>query len=160
MRVVLFVSDLIGAVRFYYFTFETFLLNSTLDALNRLSYSPKEMTTDHSREPGKGMAQNKNTIIVMMYIFPRQFGLHNVFTSEVDRRQTTHKFLDYTLRDEEISKKFSRTEDDANSLKVRLPKRLKGKAMDLVRKLQILHSRCPYFELLKHYCPVRFSGTV
>ena len=37
------------------------------------------------------------TVHVMKYIFPRQFGLHNVFTSPVDLRETVQPFKDYTL---------------------------------------------------------------
>jgi telomerase reverse transcriptase len=88
----------------------------------------------------------------MRYIFPRQFGLHNPFTSEVDSRQTVQPFKDYTLREEEVNKLFP---SDANP---KIPKRLRGKAADLVRKLRVLHSRCPYKSLLDYYCPVSFHS--
>ena len=86
-----------------------------------------------------------------MYIFPRQFRLHNVFTSTVDASLTTQKFQDYTLRDEEI----------ANFLKgakvpravPKIPKRLRGLPETLTHALLVRHGRCSYFELLKHYCP-------
>ncbi|PCH03091.1 Reverse transcriptase [Penicillium occitanis (nom. inval.)] len=45
-----------------------------------------------------------DTVHVMKYIFPRQFGLHNVFTSVVDSRETVQPFKDYTLREEEIAR--------------------------------------------------------
>lgn len=86
----------------------------------------------------------------MMYIFPRQFRLHNVFTSEVDSRETVQPFKDYTLREDEINQKY----DDGN---VKIPKRLRSEPIALVQKLQILHSRCPYNKLLEHYCPVSKS---
>lgn len=89
----------------------------------------------------------------MMYIFPRQFGLHNVFTSTVDRQKTAQKFQDYTLREEEIAAKFPPTKS-GDKPAIRVPKRLRGKTMELVRKLQVLHSRCSYAELLHYYCPV------
>ena len=85
----------------------------------------------------------------MMYIFPRQFSLHNVFTNDVDPRQTVQPFKDYTLREEEIKSRYL----SENSPKV--PKRLRGHAAQLVRRLQIQHSRCSYKKLLEHYCPVR-----
>ena len=83
-----------------------------------------------------------------MYIFPRQFGLHNVFTDDVDPRQTVQPFKDYTLREDEINARYSSAENP------KIPKRLRGQAVQLVRKLQIQHARCPYKKLLEHYCPV------
>lgn len=90
----------------------------------------------------------ENITQILMYIFPMQFGLHNVFTSEVDNRETVQPFKDYTLREEEIDSKYP----DAKAIKT--PKRLRGKARDLVKKFQILHSRCSYNSLLEYYCPV------
>ncbi|KAL9603334.1 MAG: hypothetical protein Q9219_001196 [cf. Caloplaca sp. 3 TL-2023] len=88
-----------------------------------------------------------HTIHVMKYIFPRQFGLHNVFTSSVDPTKTAQPFLDYTLRESEIARK------SAASARLQIPKRLRGAVFELVKKLQKLHSNCAYYELLKHYCP-------
>jgi telomerase reverse transcriptase len=93
----------------------------------------------------------------MMYIFPRQFGLHNVFTSTVNRQQTAQKFQDYTLREEEIKSKFPPREAGAKSHR-HVPKRLRGKTMHLVQRLQVLHARCSYAEMLHHYCPVSGYG--
>jgi telomerase reverse transcriptase len=91
-----------------------------------------------------------------MYMFPRQFNLHNVFTSNVDSRQTVQPFKDYTLREDEITKKYPVS---AKAPKVpKIPKRLRGKLVQLVQKLQIRHRRCPYKKILEYYCPVRFSS--
>ncbi|KAL2072875.1 hypothetical protein VTL71DRAFT_12218 [Oculimacula yallundae] len=109
-----------------------------IHVLNRYPL-PRTSADDQSISP--------HTIQVMMYIFPRQFGLHNVFTKHVDPRQTVQPFKDYTLREDEIKTKF-------NTKDPKIPKRLRGKAIDLVRKLQIRHSRCPYKLLLEHYCPI------
>lgn len=87
----------------------------------------------------------------MMYIFPRQFNLHNVFTSKVDHRKTAQKFPDYTLREEELSLAFK-------TKAVRTPKRLRGGAKRLIQQLQVLHGRCAYAELLRHYCPSAIDG--
>lgn len=95
----------------------------------------------------------KNTLKVMMYIFPRQFGLHNVFTSKVNTKETSQRLKDYTLREEEIFEKFGRLGDD--DVQVKIPKRLRGLGRDLVHKLQAFHRRCSYAQLLQHYCPVR-----
>lgn len=89
----------------------------------------------------------------MMYIFPRQFGLHNVFTSIVDRSKTSQKLQDYTLREEEIKSHFQGPTSDGKKGHIRIPKRLRGDAMRLVQRLQILHGRCSYKELLRYYCP-------
>jgi hypothetical protein len=100
---------------------------------------------------------SNHTVHVMKYIFPRQFGLHNVFTSTVDPRETVQPFKDYTLREQEIARHQrlaqSKSAGTAVSPTGCLPKRLRGQAVALVRKLQKLHSRCCYNELLKHYCP-------
>lgn len=89
---------------------------------------------------------------LIMYIFPRQFSLHNAFTSKVNLATTVQKFQDYTSREEEIAKLIPKGSDDARRMP-KLPKRLRGKPNDLVERLQILHRRCSYFEMLKHYCP-------
>lgn len=89
----------------------------------------------------------------MKYIFPRQFGLHNVFTSTVDSRETVQAFKDYTLREEEIKALYKGMAPDiAIREKSKVPKRLRGRAVELVRKMQIAHSRCSYTKLLDHYC--------
>ena len=90
------------------------------------------------------------TVQVMMYMFPRQFALHNVFTDDVDPRQTVQPFKDYTLREDEINARYPPAE------KPKIPKRLREKVVQLVRKLQVQHARCPYKKLLEHYCPVSF----
>lgn len=89
-----------------------------------------------------------NTIHTMMYIFPRQFGLHNVFTKNVDTRETVQPFQDYTLREDEINKKLSELSP------AKVPRRLRGRGVELMEKLQLQHSRCAYKKLLDHYCPV------
>lgn len=89
-----------------------------------------------------------------MYMFPRQFGLHNVFTSSVDPFQTSHKFQDYTLREVEIARKFGRLESAAHVRQIKVPKRLRGAAEQLVERVQIAHGRCSYVEMLRYYCPV------
>ena len=132
-----------------------------LDVLNRISYranskpagcttpqEPDMCVADHDRD-------NNGVIHVMMYIFPRQFGLHNVFTSLVDHLQTAQKLQDYTLREEEIAKKFAKKDKSGHPIPGHLPKRLRGTVRHLVQRLQILHGRCAYAEMLQYYCPVR-----
>ncbi|EFQ29316.1 telomerase reverse transcriptase [Colletotrichum graminicola M1.001] len=114
-----------------------------------LSRFPSIRCSNQTSEEEKStiaQANERNTLKVMMYIFPRQFGLHNAFTSSVDRSTTSQKLADYTLREEEISSLSEKQ-------KLRLPKRLRGDAKRLVERLQLLHGRCAYAELLRHYCP-------
>lgn len=90
---------------------------------------------------------------VTMHMFPRQFGLHNVFTSDVSYLETAQKFQDYTLREREITEYVEKSKRLSKDRMPKLPKRLRGRAWSLVRRLQLLHGRCSYGELLKHYCP-------
>lgn len=100
----------------------------------------------------------------MKYLFPRQFGMHNVFTCTVDPKESIQPFKDYTLREQEIAQsERSNTQKrsagtSSTAVKQRVPKRLRGEALDLVRKMQRLHSRCSYHDLLKHYCPSERIG--
>ena len=119
--------------------------NTHLDVLNRcmLSGSP-EATSSKAAE----IESEQHITKVMMYMFPRQFKLHNVFDSPTDHMRTVQKLHDYTTREDEISSKFP-----ADTI-IKTPKRLRGEARRLVQRLQILHGRCSYARLLKHYCPV------
>jgi telomerase reverse transcriptase len=102
----------------------------------------------------------------MRYIFPRQYGLHNVFTSKTDKRETAMPFKDYTLREKEIHQDMCKNlGDKVNNVdavtvwKQRVPKRLRGDLVTLIDKLRILNQRCSYMELLRHYCPVEVSAS-
>lgn len=124
---------------------ETTRFSRMVDALNRYGNSESQAHTVH----------------LMKYIFPRQFGLHNVFTSTVDSRETVQPFKDYTLREQEIASAARQKQAkggiaaaNAQQSKDQLPKRLRGLPVELIKKLQKRHARCPYKELLKHYCPV------
>lgn len=97
----------------------------------------------------------------MRYIFPRQFGLHNVFTSKVDPRESAMPFKDYTLREKDIHNSMCRElgekATDAQEIakwKSRVPKRLRGKVIEAIEKLRSLNQRCSYMKMLRHYCPV------
>ncbi|KAI4225667.1 MAG: hypothetical protein L6R36_003747 [Xanthoria steineri] len=97
-----------------------------------------------------------HTSHIMKYIFPRQFGLHNVFTSTIDPKETVQPFKDYTLREYEITRNpRGIIPSNPSSVRSPLPRRLRGGVFDLVSKLQKRHSQCAYYELLKHYCPLQ-----
>ena len=87
-----------------------------------------------------------HVIHILKYMFPRQFNLHNVFTSTVDRKETIQPLKDYTLREHEIA-----LQGGKGSF---IPKRLKGKTFDLVQRMMRLHKRCSYHALIEYYCPV------
>lgn len=96
-------------------------------------------------------------------MFPRQFGLHNVFTSTVDYKESSLPFKDYTLRDEEIarhnasrllSQRKTSPPDAGKNQRPVLPKRLRGTPFHLVERLRARHQKCAYAELLRRYCLV------
>lgn len=127
-----------------------------IDVLNRCPL--QQLDEKQNIEIRRRMNQQNevHTLKVMMYMFPRQFGLHNIFTSKVNIKETSQRLKDYTLREEEIFEKFAQFGN--NGAYPKTPKRLRGHARDLVRKLQILHQRCSYSQLLQHYCPVCLIG--
>ena len=96
----------------------------------------------------------------MKYIFPRQFGLQSVFA---DRGENTNQLNPYASREKEISelemyrKQTHARPDKSGDASEKLPKRLRGQAVDLVQKLRVRHARCSYGELLNYYCPSEVS---
>ena len=106
------------------------------------------LVTDDVQSP---QTPHSNTLHVMMYVFPRQFGLHNVFTSILDTCETVQPFKDYTVREDEIQALLRR------DTHMKVPRRLRSEALRLVQKLQILHQRCPYDALLKYHCELQVS---
>jgi telomerase reverse transcriptase len=126
-------------------------------------HAPTETSPDVlNRFPDR--QDHSQTIHIMKYIFPRQFGLHNVFMSKVDARETAMPCKDYTLREQEIKQVLMKacarkgaSSEEIEKWKSHLPKRLRGDAVALVDKLRTLNQRCSYFELLRHYCPVEVS---
>ena len=109
------------------------------------------------------LGDSLQTIHILRYMFPRQFGMHNVFTSRVDSRETAMPFKDYTLREKEIHHAMEREltqkglSHDANAIKKwksHIPKRLRGDVVAMVDKMRKLNSKCSYMEMLRHYCPI------
>ena len=120
---------------------------SDVDVLNRHQFPSQNWAEnsagDDAEQSGK---PDPNTLHVLMYMFPRQFGLHNVFTSVLDTQATVQPFKDYTVREEEIQARLRKDP------RIKVPKRLRGAATRLVQRLQVLHQRCPYDALLKYHC--------
>jgi telomerase reverse transcriptase len=100
---------------------------------------------------------------VMKYIFPRQSGLHNVFTSIVDKNETAQEFKDYTLREHEIKHaEYRRLNGRGPRIpprSLRAPKRLRGVTSQMIQEMRKRHSKCSYTQLLRHHCPVRAVDT-
>ena len=93
----------------------------------------------------------------MKYVFPRQFKLHNVFTSKVDARETVQPFKDYTLREQELLQRQNRVTKKASSprnAEQHLPRRLRGDVVGLIRSMQRRNLHCSHGKLVKYYCPV------
>lgn len=105
------------------------------------------------------LTDSKQSVHIIKYIFPSQFGLHNVFTSLVDKSETAQEFKDYTMREREIISTEHRNNQriGANSRAKgsKIPKRLRGEPFVMVHKIRKLHSRCSYTQLLRHHCPVQ-----
>ncbi|KEF53771.1 uncharacterized protein A1O9_10172 [Exophiala aquamarina CBS 119918] len=119
-------------------------------ALNRTGKVKVGLKHVHVFERFADTSQPMHSIHILKHVFPRQFGLHNVFTSNVDRAETAQPFKDYSIREAEIADKSKR-----HSMKV--PYRLRGEAIEMVRKMQRNHQQCSYSQLLRYYCPVRQS---
>lgn len=116
-------------------------------SLNRTGKVKFGLKHVHVLERFSDPTQRKHTIHVLQYVFPRQFGLHNVFTSVVDPAETAQPLKDYAFRETEIGEKWK-------GRQVNVPRRLRGGAIDMVRKLQRNHQNCSYSQLLRYYCPL------
>ncbi|EXV02575.1 telomerase ribonucleoprotein complex - RNA binding domain protein [Metarhizium robertsii] len=107
----------------------------SIHVLNRCCAGKDDGTSHHAEK------LNASTTKLTMYMFPRQFGLHNVFTSNVNVSETAQKFQDYTSREEEI-KEFTKDPNHCSKDGTpKLPKRLRGEAWRLIQRLQIGGSR-------------------
>ena len=124
-----------------------FSLTNGIDVLNRSGSSESLSDTVH----------------VMKYVFPKQFGLRNVFNSSGN----TFSMKDFTSREDEITKREIQQQAKAQNSKrsnthkqgnpgqsPRVPKRLRGKPVELVRLLQTRQRHCSYWQLLQYYCPL------
>ena len=132
-------------------------LKGRRDQFTQTTGAPNDVDANKKAPIKPGIEAIDGTNHLMMYIFPRQFGLHNVFTSTVSRRETTHPFKDYTLREDEIKAGINREQYRIGGREQKrssnLPRRLRGACFELVRRMQKRHARCSYNELLRHYCP-------
>lgn len=109
----------------------------------------------------------------MKYMFPRQFGLQNVFTPQSDGRNGMVNFKSGIFREKEITqmeyqrqlrqpqskKKCADADADGGVASLKVPKRLRG-MIETVRKLRNRNARCSYSQLLRYYCPTEVRHSV
>lgn len=106
---------------------------------------------EHVLERFSALNRSEHATHILKYVFPRQFGLHNIFTSKVDPMETAQPLKDYTFREAEILA--------APRKAAKVPRRLRGGPFCLVQKIQRNHKACSYSQLLRHYCPVSSSSS-
>ncbi|CCU74861.1 telomerase reverse transcriptase [Blumeria hordei DH14] len=101
-----------------------------------------------ARESGEDVSRiGQDSSYILMFIFPRQFGLHNIFSSGRDNSQSIQSCCHDKIREKEIKDKFP----SQNSIKI--PKRLRGKPIALTERMLALHKKCSYRKLVEYYCP-------
>ena len=97
-----------------------------------------------------------DALLLLKYLFPLQFGLHNVFTSSLAAKalKSSHSFPDYTSRKGELE----RRKEDRPSSKAGEARRVKGtKVRALVQELWARHGKCDYWKLRAICCPSKVS---
>ena len=114
-------------------------------ALNRNGQVQFGLKHVHVLQRYSQLDRREHTVHVMKHVFPRQFGLHSAFTSQVDSRESSQRFLDYTYREQEIDL-------ESKHSKTWIPRRLRGEAEKVIQKIRRNHARCSYSQLLRHYC--------
>ena len=92
-------------------------------------------------------SDQRHAVHLSKYVFPRQFGFHNVFTSKVDQAETVQKLKDYTFREQEITGRKGKAQGWA-------PRRVRGDPIRLLQKIHRNHKVCCYDQFLRHYCPL------
>lgn len=92
----------------------------------------------------EALFHQRRTRHLAKYVFPRHFGLHNVFTGARDYDTTTQPFRDYTVREVEIKALGA----------VRTPKALRP-VLKVLAKILARHDKINYRALLDRCCPSR-----
>ncbi|ERS98417.1 hypothetical protein HMPREF1624_05201 [Sporothrix schenckii ATCC 58251] len=127
-----------------------------LDQFPKLSKLPEESPRGHFL----ASVNKARTIRTVMHIFPKQFGLQNIFTSATDGGKLPRSLHHVFAREEEIVAKFGEEKLQEYNFQVPTPKRLRGTLLGLVEKMQTLHRKCSYAALLQYYCPDRSQGSI
>ncbi|SPO21381.1 uncharacterized protein UTRI_00858 [Ustilago trichophora] len=106
---------------------------------NSLSIDNKQHLKSH-----KAIFHDRRTRHLAKYVFPRQFGLHNVFTGARDFDTSTQPFRDYTVREVEIKALGAK----------RTPKAIRP-VLPVLAKILARHDKLNYRALLDRCCPSR-----
>ncbi|KAJ6145523.1 Telomere reverse transcriptase [Penicillium chermesinum] len=133
---------------------------SSLEQINQPPALVRQPQAKGSNEGSKritdGASRSPNEIV-----FLRRNMLYCKFASALKKRIALGlgKAQDHNARTDYFKSQAFREDDifrEGRSLKV--PKRLRGTAMELVHSLRIRHSRCSYAEILRYYCPTSSNG--
>ncbi|KAG1808930.1 uncharacterized protein BJ212DRAFT_1229448, partial [Suillus subaureus] len=122
------------------------------DVLNRLkpSYIKHTVNPETFRDPDP-RDEARNARHLSKYIFPLQYGLCSVFTSQVPSKEH-YEQPDFTDREREIKVR----EGNISSWTCKTPKRLKD-VLVLLEKLIWRHGKCRYKLLRDKVCPSKVS---
>lgn len=121
-------------------------LPSSTASTSRSSRSATAPPVDRKKD-GKSheaIFHERRTRHLAKYVFPRQFGLHNVFTGARDFDTTTQPFRDYTVREVEIKALGAK----------RTPKAVRP-ILPVLGKILARHDKLNYRALLDRCCPSR-----
>ncbi|KAJ5757647.1 uncharacterized protein N7511_006341 [Penicillium nucicola] len=149
--------------------------NSIIFLRRRMLYGRAESNVRTPSGLGKTHVLNRfssldsaaQTVHVLKYVFPRQFGLLNAFTVDPDGHNSIDDPKRFMFRENEISAREEqkpgrahngRDASDGGIGNTKVPKRLRGSAIELIRKLRTRNSRCCYLKLLRYYCPTDETG--
>ncbi|PWY77241.1 hypothetical protein BO94DRAFT_472976 [Aspergillus sclerotioniger CBS 115572] len=105
-----------------------------------------------------------HTVHILKYVFPKQFGLHNIFSS-LSCGQDMQSCKDYASREEEIANAEKQRQARSKRIQagecgslIKIPKRLQGQTIELGQQLQNRNKHCSYPHLLNYYCPSECIG--
>lgn len=87
---------------------------------------------------------HEHDIVLLKYLFPRQFRLHNVFDDRHRVGNSKQATKDYTYRETEIRLSSRKS----------IPRRLRGQIVKMVQRIRRNHSTTQYAQLLAHYCHI------
>ena len=85
----------------------------------------------------------------MRSVFPRQFKMRNVFSADLHKNDQVKEKVAAHAKPGGQRQRVSKYNFPG------IPKRLRGEAVSIISKLQVLHAQCAYVELLRHHCPTK-----
>ena len=109
--------------------------------------TPAKSFSHDTQQGAKSQASiyhERRTRHLAKYVFPRQYGLHNVFTGARDFETSTQPFRDYTVREVEIKALGAK----------RTPRAIRP-VLPVLAKILVRHDKLDYRALLDRCCPSR-----